>query len=102
MKNICKINIALSDKPLYISITDPQMTLDSIFSEAVTSLRDSGRQLESQQLAQLYQDHQVFSKGKLVSKGASWKELEIETRDVQGETINFAEVELIRHHTGGQ
>lgn len=101
VKNICKINLALSDQPLYISINNDDMSMDSIFDEAVTTLRDSGRAHESQQLAQLYQDHQIMSKGQMISKGSSFKELKGETREVNGQTINFAEVELIKQHVGG-
>ena len=100
-KNICKINLALSDQPLYVSISDENVSMNTVFNEAIQTLQDSGRAHESQQLAQLYQDHQIMSKGQMISKGSCFKELKGETREINGQTINFAEVELIKQHVGG-
>jgi hypothetical protein len=101
VKNVCKINISLADQPLYVSINDQNMSMDAIMQEAIRSLQESGRAHESQQISQLYKDHDIFSKGKMVGKGTIFKDLNKEERDVNGESINFAEIELIKQHVGG-
>ncbi len=101
MKNICKINLALSDQPLYVAVNDENMSLDSIFKEAVSSLQQAGRTHESQQLASLYKDHDIFSAGKLVSKGLPFKDLSKDTRVINEEQVTFAEIELMTQHVGG-
>lgn len=100
-KNICKINLALSDQPLYVAVNDENMSLDSIFTEAVSSLQNAGRTHEAQQLSALYKDHEIFSGGKVVSKGTAFKDLQKETRSINNEQVNFGELELMTQHVGG-
>lgn len=100
-KNICKINIALSDQPIYVSVNDANMTLDSIFTDAVKSLNAAGRTHEAQQLQNLYKDHEIFSNGKAVSKGTVFNDLELDQRTINEEQVNYAEVELMTQHVGG-
>ncbi len=72
---IVKINTALSNKPFFIKITDPTLSVDRIFSEAISTLRNSGKPLESQQLEQLYKAHQIFNSGKVIQKGDLFTDL---------------------------
>jgi uncharacterized protein YaiI (UPF0178 family) len=101
VKNVCKINISLADQPLFVSIADQNMSMDAIIQEAIRSLNESGRAHESQQIAQLYKDHTIMSKGKAMSKGSLFKELPKEVKEINGEEIHFAEIDLIRMHQGG-
>ena len=39
---VVKINTALSNKPFFVKITDPNMTISRIFSEAISTLRNTG------------------------------------------------------------
>ena len=101
MKNVCKLNIALSDNPLYISVNDQDMSINSIMEDAIKSLNDSGRNFESTQLNELYKDHEVTHKGKVLGKGELFKNMSYETREVNNEKVNFIEFDLIKHHVGG-
>lgn len=99
-KYVMKINMAMSNKPLFVQITDPTMSLDTIMQEAVKSLKDS-KPLESQQLEQLYKTHQIFNNGKVQLKGALFKELEIHEQAVGSHAVKVAELDLIASHSGG-
>jgi len=60
VKHILKINYPLSNKPLYVSVSDPNMTMDEIFAAAIEQLAEAGRLQESEQLAKMYATHQLF------------------------------------------
>jgi hypothetical protein len=101
-KNILKINYALSSQPLYVSVENTDLSMDSIFREAVQSLQNSGRNQESVQLAQLYQEHQIFDNAQNeISKGATFGTLKTTPMVVQDQTVNYAEVTLSTKHVGG-
>lgn len=102
-KSIVKINYALSSRPLYVSVEDPNMSLDSIFQEAIQSLADSGRSQESVQLSELYSQHQVFTNDQEeVSKGTLFSELDTSPMVVQDQNVNYAELTLSTKHVGGK
>ncbi len=101
MQNVCKINLSLSDQPLYVSITDDKMSVDAIITEAVKQMRDSGKSHEATQLEQLYKDHEIHCRGKQFTKGTLFSELSPEKRTVGVEIVQFAEIELIKQHVGG-
>lgn len=101
-RNIVKINYALSSRPLYVSVEDPGMTMDSIFQEAIQSLADSGRSQESVQLAELYHQHQIFNgEQQEISKGTRFGELSTSPMVVQDQTVDYAELTLSTKHVGG-
>jgi len=77
------------------------MSVDRIFSEAISSLQNTGKPLESQQLEELYKEHQIFNKGKLVTKGDLFRELQRNTQDVGDQIVEIAELDLIISHSGG-
>jgi len=97
---VVKINTALSNKPFFVKIHDPNMSLDSIFKEAISTLKET-KPLESQQLEQLYQTHQIFNEGKLVQKGDLFTELGKKDQAVGHMTAHVAELDLIASHSGG-
>ncbi|SRR6056297_1220537 len=98
---VVKINTALSNKPFFVKITDPDMSIDRIFNEAITTLQNTGEPLKSQQLDQLYKQHQIFNNGKLVKKGHLFKELERNEQVVGDQTVEVAEIDLVTSHSGG-
>jgi len=98
---VMKINTALSNKPFFVKIAEPDMSVDRIFSEAISSLRNSGKPLESQQLEQLYKDHQLFNDGKVISKGDLFKDLTIKSQAVGDQNVVLAEMDLVTTHSGG-
>lgn len=102
VKNILAIDIALADQPIYISIDDENASMNAIIEGAIKAMQESGKTHEATQLGQIYADHQMFQGGNRIEKGVSFKEMKIESREVQGEKINFAEVSLIREHVGGK
>lgn len=98
---VIKINTALSNKPFFVKITDPTMSIDRIFSEAISTLRNTGRPLESQQLEQLYKQHSIFNNGKVIGKGDLFKDLSQKQQSVGEQTVVVAELDLVTSHSGG-
>jgi hypothetical protein len=97
---VVKINTALSNKPFFVKIHDPNMSLDSIFQEAITTLKET-KPLESQQLESLYKSHQIFNEGKLIQKGNLFNELGKHDQAVGNMTAHIAELDLVSSHSGG-
>lgn len=98
---VVKINTALSNKPFFVKIADPTMSVDRIFTEATASLRNTGRPLESQQLEQLYKQHSIFNSGNVIGKGDLFKDLEQKQQTVGDQTAMVAELDLVTSHSGG-
>ena len=98
---VVKINTALSNKPLFIKIEDPDMSVDRIFTEAINTLRNTGRPLESQQLSQLYERHQIFNAGKTIQKGDLFSDLSRKNQVVGEQEVTVAELDLVTSHSGG-
>lgn len=100
-RNVLKITIPLSDQPIFVGVDSPDVSLDTIITEAVSTLQEAGRAHESQQLAQLYHDHSIIAQGQLQSKGTLFTQIPQDSRVVNGTTVNFAEIELVKQHVGG-
>ena len=98
---VVKISTALSNKPLFVKIIDQNMSIDRIFMEAISTLRNSGKPLESQQLEQLYKQHQIFNNGKVVQKGDIFAELQKKSQNVGQQQVIVAELDLVSSHSGG-
>ena len=98
---IVKINTALSNRPYFVKINDAHYTVDQVFTEAIKSLKTSGRPLEGTQLEQLYENHQIFNSGKEVQKGELFHELKFQSTMVNNQEVTIAELDLIASHAGG-
>jgi hypothetical protein len=98
---VVKINTALSNKPFFVKITDPTMSIDRIFTEAISTLKNSGKPLESQQLDQLYKAHQIFNEGKVIQKGDLFSDLGKKEQSVGAQKVIVAELDLVSSHSGG-
>ena len=98
---VVKINTALSNKPFFVKITDPNMSVDRIFSEAISTLKNTGRPLESQQLENLYKQHQIFNNGSLIQKGQIFSDLSKKDQTVGNQVVQLAELDLVTSHSGG-
>ena len=98
---VVKINTALSNKPFFVKITDPNMIISRIFSEAISTLRNTGRPLESDQLNQLFQHHQIFNSGKTVQKGELFKDLSATRQSINEQNVTMVELDLVSSHSGG-
>ncbi len=101
MKSILKIVTPLADQPIFTAISDVEMSMDAIMQETIRSLAEAGRAHESQQIAQLYKTHDLFNRGAKLSKGTLFKDLNAETREINGEKVLLAEIDLIKQHVGG-
>ena len=98
---VVKISTALSNKPLFVRISDGNMSIDHISMEAIAMLRNSGKPLEAQQLEDLFKEHQIFNNGKVVQKGNLFAELEKKIQLVGNQSVQVAELDLISSHHGG-
>ena len=96
-----KINTALSNKPFFVTIADPNISIDRIFNEAISALQNTGKPLESQQLDELYKEHQIFNNGKVIKKGILFKELKRNKQTVGNQDVEVAELDLVTSHSGG-
>ena len=98
---VVKISTALSNKPMFVRIADPTYSLDKIFTEAISTLRNTGKPLESQQLEQLFKQHQIFHNGKVVGKGDLFRDLEAKTQSIGNQAVQIVELDLVSSHHGG-
>lgn len=98
---IVKINTALSNKPFFVKIDNPEMSIDRIITEAIDTLENTGKPLESQQLQQLYDTHQILNNSQSVTKGTLFTELITDQQEVAGQQIEIAELNLVTSHSGG-
>lgn len=98
---VLKINTALSNKPIYVKISDPNMSMDRIIGEAISTLQNSGKPLESEQLSSLYQNHQMFNNGQVIQKGSLFSELSSKTQQIGTQDISVTEIDLVTSHSGG-
>lgn len=98
---ILKICTALSNKPMFVKIESGDMSIDSIIKETISTLRNSGKPLESDQLEQLYNHHQLFNDGKNVNKGDFFNSLQTTIETVSNQDVEVAELSLISAHSGG-
>ncbi len=96
-----KINTALSSKPFFVSLNNTEMSMDRIITEAVDTLKNTGKPLEGNQLEELYKTHQIFNGGKLVEKGDLFTALKTEEQLVGDYNVNVASIDLITSHAGG-
>lgn len=101
MKQIVKINTALSDKPYFVKVDRSDYSLDQIFTEAVKALKENGNPLESKQLEHLYDTHQMFNAHHTVQKGSLLSDLVGERQVVADQEIQLFEIDLITSHAGG-
>lgn len=98
---VVKISTALSNKPLFVRISDDTMSIDRVFVEAISTLRNGGKPLEAKQLEDLFKAHQIFNNGKVVQKGDLFRELEKKSQTIGNQTVQVAELDLISSHHGG-
>ena len=100
---VMKICSALSNKPHYIKIDQETFSIDHVITEAIYTLKNMGRPLESSQLEQQYQSHQMYVNGQVLSKGSIFSELsdKMETKIINNQEIQVLNVDLIASHSGG-
>ncbi len=98
---VVKINTALSNKPFFVKIGNPDISIDRIFTEAIDTLKNTGRPLEGQQLEQLYNQHQIFNSGKTIQKGDLFSNLSQSIQNVGEQKVVVAELDLVTSHSGG-
>ena len=77
------------------------MSIDTIFSAAISSLRASGQALEATQLSELYQAHQIFNSNKPITKGTLFQDLHLKKEQIGEQPVTLAELDLISSHSGG-
>ena len=96
-----KISTALSNRPTFVRIGSDDYSLNRVFTEAIATLRGSGKPLEAQQLEQLFAQHKLFNNGKVVQKGDLFKELAQKIEKVGKQEVHVVELDLVSSHSGG-
>jgi len=99
---IVKICTALSNKPTYVKV-DYDMSIDRIFNEAISTLRNSGKLLDADQLENLYKSHQIFANQIIVEKGFLLSDMkdQFKTQIVGDRQVFILELDLLTSHSGG-
>lgn len=101
-KTILKIRFALSDEPIFLDIENKNQSVKSILTNAVDKLEVLGLHHESIQLSNILQDHNIYIEGSQVNPNTILDTLPLETKTINEEEIDYAEIQLLREHKGGQ
>jgi len=100
-KQVVQINSALGS-PMYINVSQlDNPTINTVVTEAIKTLTTQGKPLEAQQLAQLFEHHQIYNANQVHTKGTLWSALAKTTKSVGDQTVELAQIELVTAHSGG-
>jgi len=100
-KTILKIRFALSNEPIFLDVEDTNKSVKSVLLNAVDKLEVLGMSHEAIQLSNVLKDHNIYIQGTQVNPSAILETLPMEAKVVNDEEINYAEVQLLREHRGG-
>jgi hypothetical protein len=99
---ILGIRLPLSSDPLYVQIEDVSETLSTVLQKTVAGLEECGDATTSSQLQRLLTDHLPFTlKGSRINSADPVGNLAYEPKILEGQSIEFSEITLLREHRGG-
>ena len=85
-KTILKVRFALSNEPIFID---------------VDKLEVLGLTHEAIQLSNVLEDHNIYIQGSQINPETILNTLPLENKVINSEEIEYAEVQLLREHRGG-
>jgi hypothetical protein len=99
---ILGIRLPLSSDPLYVQIEDVNEPLNTVLTKTVAGLEEAGDHSTSSQLSRLLSDHFPFTlKGARLDNSMPVGTLSFEPKILEGQTIEFSEITLLKRHLGG-
>lgn len=101
-RTILSIRLPLSPDPIFVDIEDMNEPLETVMTKTVAALEESEDKALAQQLAQLLVDHNTFSmKGARIDSTNNVGTLLYEPHILEDQTVQLAEITLLREHRGG-
>ena len=101
IRSVLGIRYPLSRDPIFVEVADPSKTIEQILTETITSLENAGKTHEAFQLQQTLGDHFPFIKGQQYSKTHQIGVLPFQEKILEGESVYYTEVNLLKEHVGG-
>lgn len=98
---VLKINIPFSSESIFVNVQDTSKSLQTVLQDVADQFDEDGRHGESLQLLNLLSDHIPHSKGVPIDLSTPVSRLKFDPRTVDNQLIQFAEISLLRPHTGG-
>lgn len=104
---IIKIQTPLSNTATFVKCNDPSYSIDRVMQEAITTLKNAGKPLDSKNLEELYKSHQLFANGVVFQKGDILEELIqrnpqiLEKQTYNNKEITIIPINLVASHSGG-
>ncbi|MHA1751348.1 MAG: hypothetical protein ACTSXT_02310 [Candidatus Helarchaeota archaeon] len=100
-KTILKVRFALSNEPIFIDVDNKSQPIKEILLNAVDKLEVLGLTHEAIQLSNVLEDHNIYIQGSQINPETILNTLPLENKVINSEEIEYAEVQLLREHRGG-
>lgn len=102
IRRVIGIRYPLSRDPIFIEVTDTTKSIENVLMDTVAELEKAGKSHEAFQLQQAVNDHTPFVKGQQFSRDYPIQEIPFQEKFLEGEQVNYAEVNLLKEHVGGK
>ncbi|MFQ5818845.1 MAG: hypothetical protein ACE5I5_02555 [Candidatus Heimdallarchaeota archaeon] len=100
-RRVLGIRFPLSRDPIFVEVTDPTKSLEIVLLDTVSELEKAGKPHEAYQLQQSLKDHIPFVKGQQYLMDRPIQDVPFQEKFLEGEQVNYAELNLLREHIGG-
>lgn len=100
-RQVLGIRFPLARDPIFVEVTDPTQSLEILLIDTVVKLEKAGKPHEAYQLQQALKDHIPFIKGQQYLVDRPIQEIPFQEKFLEGEQVNYAELNLLRKHVGG-
>jgi len=101
IRRVLGIRYPLSRDPIFIEVADTTKPLGELLMDTVAELEKAGKAHDAFQLQQALMDHIPFVKGQQFSRECPVQEVPFQEKILEGEQVNYAEVNLLKEHVGG-
>ena len=101
-RRVIGIRYPLSRDPIFIEVVNLDKTIENVLLDTVTELEKAGKTHEALQLQQTITDHTPFVKGQQFARTSPMQEIPFQEKFLEGEQVNYAELNLLKEHVGGK
>ena len=101
-RRVIGIRYPLSRDPIFIEVDDLNKTIENVLIDTITELEKAGKSHEAFQLQQSITDHTPFVKGQQFARSSPMQEIPFQEKFLEGEQVNYAEVNLLKEHVAGK
>ena len=102
IRRVLGIRYPLSRDPIFIEMTDPSNSLETVLMDTVGELEKAGKSHEAFQMQQSLKDHLLFVNGQQFSGDRPVQDIPFQEKFLEGEQVDYAEINLLKEHVGGQ